>query len=73
MANDLPLTLTLAGEMKRIQPHGPYVLGGWSMGGVVAFEMACSLEENGEREEKKSDSAHEGEHYCAIVESRVEY
>jgi amino acid adenylation domain-containing protein len=23
--------------------HGPYILGGWSMGGVVAFEMAAQL------------------------------
>jgi amino acid adenylation domain-containing protein len=26
------------------QPHGPYHLGGWSMGGVVAYEMALQLE-----------------------------
>jgi len=30
------------------QPHGPYRLAGWSLGGVVAFEMACQLEEMGE-------------------------
>ena len=27
------------------QPDGPYLLGGWSMGGVVAFEMARQLGE----------------------------
>jgi amino acid adenylation domain-containing protein len=29
------------------QPEGPYLLGGWSMGGVVALEMARRLEEEG--------------------------
>jgi amino acid adenylation domain-containing protein len=35
--------------MRRVQPEGPYLIGGWSMGGVVAFEMACQLEQLGER------------------------
>ncbi len=30
-------------EIRSVQPHGPYRLGGWSMGGLVAFEMACQL------------------------------
>jgi len=30
------------------QPHGPYLLGGWSMGGVIAFEMAQQLQRQGE-------------------------
>ncbi|HTB74377.1 MAG TPA: amino acid adenylation domain-containing protein [Polyangiaceae bacterium] len=30
------------------RPHGPYLLGGWSFGGVVAFEMARQLLEAGE-------------------------
>jgi thioesterase domain-containing protein len=34
--------------IRRIQPAGPYLLGGWSMGGVVAFEMARRLEALGE-------------------------
>uniref|UniRef100_UPI0021093EF1 non-ribosomal peptide synthetase n=1 Tax=Chitinolyticbacter albus TaxID=2961951 RepID=UPI0021093EF1 len=34
-------------EMLAIQPAGPYRLGGWSMGGLVAFEMACQLEARG--------------------------
>ncbi|MEW5930203.1 MAG: amino acid adenylation domain-containing protein, partial [Gemmatimonadota bacterium] len=33
------------------QPAGPYRLGGWSMGGVVAFEMARQLEAAGEEVE----------------------
>jgi len=31
-----------------VQPHGPYYLGGGCYGGVVAFEMARQLEEQGE-------------------------
>ncbi|HEX2190345.1 MAG TPA: amino acid adenylation domain-containing protein, partial [Longimicrobiaceae bacterium] len=34
------------------QLSGPYRLGGWSMGGVIAFEMARQLEAAGERAEK---------------------
>lgn len=30
------------------QPQGPYILGGWCYGGVVAHEMACQLEASGE-------------------------
>jgi thioesterase domain-containing protein len=29
--------------MRSLQAQGPYLLGGWSMGGVVAFEMASQL------------------------------
>ncbi|MEJ2417366.1 MAG: amino acid adenylation domain-containing protein, partial [Exilibacterium sp.] len=31
-------------EMRRVQPQGPYTIGGWSSGGVIAFEMATQLE-----------------------------
>ncbi|MFC3572941.1 amino acid adenylation domain-containing protein [Streptomyces yaanensis] len=34
--------------IRRVQPHGPYTLGGWSFGGFVAFEMARQLKEQGE-------------------------
>jgi acyl-coenzyme A synthetase/AMP-(fatty) acid ligase/thioesterase domain-containing protein/acyl carrier protein len=30
--------------MRSVQPHGPYCLAGWSLGGVVAFEMARQLQ-----------------------------
>ncbi|MCX2891561.1 alpha/beta fold hydrolase, partial [Pseudomonas sp. DCB_BI] len=30
-------------QMRKVQPHGPYRLAGWSFGGVVAFEMANQL------------------------------
>jgi thioesterase domain-containing protein len=36
-------------ELRRVQPRGPYHLGGWSMGGLVAFEMACRLVADGEK------------------------
>ncbi len=35
-------------EMRQIQPHGPYHLGGRSFGGSVAYEMARQLHEQGE-------------------------
>src|SRR5262249_47406289 len=34
--------------MRAVQPIGPYLLGGWSLGGVVAFEMAQQLRKSGE-------------------------
>jgi amino acid adenylation domain-containing protein len=33
--------------IRTVQPQGPYLLGGWSMGGVVAFEMAQQLQKQG--------------------------
>ena len=35
-------------EMRRVQPHGPYLVGGLSFGGIVAFEMAIQLRDAGE-------------------------
>ncbi|MCP5049047.1 MAG: hypothetical protein GY940_17890, partial [bacterium] len=32
-------------KIKKVQPHGPYLLAGWSLGGVIAFEMARQLEQ----------------------------
>jgi thioesterase domain-containing protein len=34
--------------LRVVQPTGPYFLGGWSMGGVVAYEMAQQLTGQGE-------------------------
>jgi thioesterase domain-containing protein/acyl carrier protein len=43
----------MAGEyvaaLRRVQPHGPYALGGWSVGGVLAYEMAQQLTAAGQR------------------------
>ena len=36
------------GEMRTRQPEGPYQLGGYCFGGVVAYEMARQLAERGE-------------------------
>jgi len=35
--------------IRTVQPRGPYHLGGWSMGGVIAYEMAQRLRAAGER------------------------
>ncbi|CAF1473328.1 unnamed protein product [Adineta ricciae] len=35
-------------EIRKIQPSGPYILGGWSSGGVVAYEAATQLITSGE-------------------------
>jgi thioesterase domain-containing protein/acyl carrier protein len=35
--------------VRSVQPHGPYFLGGWSLGGNLAFEMSRQLVEQGER------------------------
>ncbi|HEV7509456.1 MAG TPA: thioesterase domain-containing protein [Thermoanaerobaculia bacterium] len=35
-------------ELRRAQPEGPYHLGGWSFGGLAAFEMACQLADQGQ-------------------------
>ena len=35
-------------EMRQIQPHGPYLLGGFSGGGITAYEMAQQLRAAGE-------------------------
>jgi FkbM family methyltransferase len=46
---DIPtMAIRYLGEIQKIQPHGPYRLGGWSMGGVVAYEMARRLRAAGE-------------------------
>jgi thioesterase domain-containing protein/acyl carrier protein len=34
--------------VKSLQPCGPYHISGWSLGGVIVFEMARQLEKNGE-------------------------
>lgn len=36
-------------EILCVRSSGPYLLGGWSMGGLIAFEMARQLDQQGER------------------------
>lgn len=45
------MATTVRQEMKQIQPQGPYRLGGWSFGGMVAFAVACQLRQQGEQVE----------------------
>ncbi len=35
-------------QVRAVQPRGPYLLGGWSFGGLVAYEMARLLQAEGE-------------------------
>ena len=35
-------------ELRAFQPQGPYLLGGFCFAGVVAYEMACQLAQQGE-------------------------
>jgi thioesterase domain-containing protein len=30
-------------RIRTVQPHGPYYLGGWSLGGIIAYEIAARL------------------------------
>lgn len=34
--------------LRGLQPEGPYLLGGWSMGGIVAYEMGVQLRRAGQ-------------------------
>ncbi|MCI0767842.1 non-ribosomal peptide synthase/polyketide synthase [Bacillus sp. TL12] len=38
-------------EIKRVQPEGPYRLGGWSLGGAIAYKIAIVLRNQGEEVE----------------------
>jgi thioesterase domain-containing protein len=42
------MAATLLAAVRRHQQHGPYVLGGWSMGGILAHHLACELRARGE-------------------------
>jgi amino acid adenylation domain-containing protein len=35
--------------IRAAQENGPYILGGWSMGGLIAFEMARQLQRQGQK------------------------
>ncbi|WP_335982928.1 amino acid adenylation domain-containing protein, partial [Streptomyces sp. CA2R106] len=38
-----------ADQVQKIQPEGPYLLLGWSAGGLIAHALACELRARGER------------------------
>jgi thioesterase domain-containing protein len=42
------MAATYLEHVRNVQGSGPYRLGGWSLGGIVAFEMARRLQEKGE-------------------------
>lgn len=43
---DIPkIAAAYVADLRRVQPHGPYYLGGYCFGGNVAFEMARQLSE----------------------------
>ena len=44
--------LTTFRKSRLVQPGGPYALGGWSFGGIVAFEMARQLLDQGQAVER---------------------
>jgi amino acid adenylation domain-containing protein len=46
-----PMATYYVEELLRFQPQGPYLLGGWSFGALVAFEMAGQLLARGHRVE----------------------
>jgi amino acid adenylation domain-containing protein len=47
-ASSVPeMAASYIGAIRRVQPQGPYHLGGYSAGGVVAFAIACQLQESG--------------------------
>ena len=51
--DDLPaMAAHYVAEIERHQPHGPYRLGGYCVGGGVAFEMARQLRTRGETVER---------------------
>ncbi|RKH41856.1 alpha/beta fold hydrolase, partial [Corallococcus llansteffanensis] len=45
------MTRVYVQAIRALQPKGPYRVGGWSLGGAVAFDMACLLREQGEQVE----------------------
>jgi phthiocerol/phenolphthiocerol synthesis type-I polyketide synthase E len=43
------MAATYAKEIRRVRPHGPYLIGGYCGGGTVAFEVAQQLQAVGEQ------------------------
>jgi len=46
------VSMVYLAEIKRRQPKGPYIIGGWSAGGVIAYAVAQALLANNEEVEK---------------------
>jgi amino acid adenylation domain-containing protein len=45
------MAATYVAALREVQPRGPYRLGGWSIGGVLAYAMAQKLRQGGEEVE----------------------
>lgn len=45
------VALQYLSEIKRRQSTGPYSIGGWSAGGVLAYQVSCELQDQGEEVE----------------------
>jgi thioesterase domain-containing protein len=41
------LAASYIAAIQTVQPQGPYLLGGWCIGGIIAFEMAQQLQRQG--------------------------
>ena len=49
VCDDIPaMASTYIQLMKNVQASGVYTIAGWSFGGVVAFEMACQIQQSGD-------------------------
>ena len=42
------LTRSFLAELRRLRPEGPYLIAGYSAGGMLALDLACALEREGE-------------------------
>ncbi|MFC8449568.1 amino acid adenylation domain-containing protein [Kitasatospora sp. NPDC057223] len=56
-------------ELERLRPEGPYLLGGWSMGGVLAYEVARQLAERGRPSRVFMIDSSVGEHRLPATET----
>ena len=53
MSCDMPgLLASYINEVRRRQPQGPYILGGWSSGGILTYAAAQCLDQEGEEVER---------------------
>lgn len=50
--------------VRKIQPHGPYLLGGYCNGALIAYEMACLLEAEGEKVQVVAMLVADGSNYA---------
>ena len=46
------MAATHVATIRSVRPHGPYVIGGFCLGGLIAYEVACQLERQGESVER---------------------